>query len=316
MQIGTYVEQTLKSELSGNIIDLCPVGALTSKPYAFTTRPWELKSTESVDVSDAVGSNIRIDSRGLQVMRILPKINDDINEEWISDKTRFSYDGLTRQRLSTPLVRKDGALVAASWEEALETVASAMTSIAPSDMVAVAGQLADAESMTALKDLFNRLGSENLRLDGSNTDSLPCNLADFRSNYTMNSTINGVEEADALLIIGSNPRHEAAIINSRIRKSWLAGLNIGVVGKTGDLNYDYASISSPAELPSHAFMKVLASAKKPMIIVGSSVLESSDSANLFGSISRLASSLPFLQTSEWNGYNVLQRVFFIFILTV
>lgn len=158
LQIGTYVEETLKSEMSGNIIDLCPVGALTSKPFSFTTRPWELKASESVDVSDAIGSNIRIDSRGAQVMRILPKLNDNINEEWISDKTRFSYDGLSLQRLSTPLIRKDGHLRPASWEEALETVASALKSVRPSEIVAVAGQLADTESMTVMKDLFNRLG--------------------------------------------------------------------------------------------------------------------------------------------------------------
>ncbi|KAJ1562753.1 hypothetical protein HK405_008345, partial [Cladochytrium tenue] len=238
MQIGTYIQKTLNTEMSGNVIDLCPVGALTSKPYAFNARPWELKRTESIDVTDAIGSNIRIDSRGVEVMRILPRLNDDINSEWISDKTRFSYDGLKRQRLTVPLVRQGDSFVEVSWPEALETIAAALKEASGDEIRAIAGQLADAESLVVLKDLLNKLGSENLTLDGGNMDRLPVATTDFRSNYILNSTINGVETADAILLVGTNPRHEAAILNTRIRKAFLNGTDIGYVGPKVSLNYD------------------------------------------------------------------------------
>jgi NADH dehydrogenase (ubiquinone) Fe-S protein 1 len=222
LQIGMYVEKVLNSELSGNIVDLCPVGALTSKPYAFHARPWELKNTESVDVLDAVGSNIRVDSRGYQVMRIQPRTNDDVNEEWISDKTRYAYDGLRTQRLTTPLIRQDDRFVSATWEEALHTIADGLkTSGARADEIqAVAGALADTEALVALKDLVNRLGSDNLVTDATPT-GVPSHSVDVRSNYLFNSTIQGLSEADAILLVGTNPRHEAAVMNSRIRKRWL-----------------------------------------------------------------------------------------------
>ncbi|KAJ1342946.1 NADH dehydrogenase (quinone), G subunit [Batrachochytrium salamandrivorans] len=239
MQIGTYVEKTLATEMSGNIIDLCPVGALTSRPYGFTARPWELKRTESIDVLDAVGSNIRIDSRGVEVMRVLPRLNDDINEEWLADKSRFAYDGLKRQRLTTPLIRKGNDFVAATWPEALEHIAKATAGLKGDQITAIAGQFADAESLVALKDFVNQRNSDNLQLEGPATDL--AGITDVRSNYVLNSSINGIESADALLLVGTNPRHEAPIINTRIRKAYLHnGLDIGLVGPESQLNYEFS----------------------------------------------------------------------------
>ncbi|KAJ1677603.1 ndufs1 NADH-ubiquinone oxidoreductase subunit, partial [Spiromyces aspiralis] len=191
MQIGTYIEKYLDTEMSGNIIDLCPVGALTSKPYSFTARPWELKKTESIDVLDAIGSNIRVDSRGLEVMRILPRTNDDVNEEWISDKTRFAYDGLKRQRLTMPLIRNGDRFEPANWSDTLALVAEKLNATKPEEIKAIAGNLADAESMVALKDLLNSLGSENLTVDAANNTAIPAFSNDIRSNYTLNTTLAG-----------------------------------------------------------------------------------------------------------------------------
>ncbi|KAJ3039718.1 NADH dehydrogenase (ubiquinone) 78K chain precursor, 5-prime end [Rhizophlyctis rosea] len=313
MQIGTYVEKAVSTEMSGNIIDLCPVGALTSKPYAFTSRPWELKKTESIDVLDAVGSNIRIDSRGVEVMRVLPRLNDDINEEWIADKSRFAYDGLKRQRLTVPMIRKGDDFVPATWPEAMAKIAEAVEQTKPEEMAAVAGQLADAESLVALKDLFNRLGSESLRLDGTNLDKVSP-LVDFRSNYILNSTINGVEEADVVLLVGTNPRHEAPIVNTRIRKAYLhSGLDVGIVGAAPNLNYEYDHIGeSPADLAAlvsgkHAFAEKLAKAKRPLIIVGSAVLERPDALATLSSVASIVDKLKKTAEPGWNIYNVLQR---------
>ncbi|KAF9625261.1 hypothetical protein IFM89_020847 [Coptis chinensis] len=205
-EIGTYVEKLMTSELSGNVIDICPVGALTSKPFAFKARNWELKGTESIDVTDAVGSNIRIDSRGPEVMRIVPRLNEDINEEWISDKTRFCYDGLKRQRLNDPMIRgPDGHFKSVSWRDALAVVAEVVNQVKPEEIVGVAGKLSDAESMMALKDLLNKLGSNNVWCEGNGPQ--PC--ADLRSGYLLNSTISGLEKADVFLLVGTQPRVEA-----------------------------------------------------------------------------------------------------------
>ncbi|KAF9196904.1 NADH dehydrogenase (ubiquinone) 78K chain precursor, 5-prime end [Haplosporangium sp. Z 27] len=313
MQIGTYIEKTMNSELSGNLADVCPVGALLSKPYTFNARPWELKNTESIDVLDALGSNIRVDSRGVEVMRILPRLNEDINEEWISDRTRSAYDGLKTQRLTTPMIRKGATFVNVNWEEALQKVASELKA-AGSGIKAVAGQLADAESLVALKDLVNTLGSENVTVDNYRQDSL-AHGTDFRSNYLLNSTIAGIERADALLLIGTNPRHEAAVMNARIRKSFVYnGLNIGLVGAPVDLTYDYehigADTSSLEAIISgkHAFSNQLANAKNPMIIIGSGVTDLPDSEYVFSSVSKIVDQHKdkFFQ-ADWNGYNVLQR---------
>jgi len=317
LQIGTYIEKTMNSEMSGNIIDLCPVGALTSKPYAFHARPWELKKTESVDVLDGVGSNIRVDSRGVQVMRILPRTNDDVNEEWINDKTRFANDGLKYQRLTTPLIKQGDRFVPASWPEALATIAEGLSSSGAKgdEIEAVAGALADAESMVVLKDLINRLGSDNLATDQINGDQAPIHGADFRSNYTFNTTIPGIEEADVLLLVGTNPRHEAAIVNTRIRKAYLhRELDVGLIGEKVDLTYDYDHVGTDAKAVQQfrsgkgAFAKKFKEAKKPMIVVGSAVAEHPDGKAILGSLAELVkSNKDKLLNGDWNGYNVLQR---------
>ena len=301
-------------QLSGNLADVCPVGALLSKPYTFNARPWELKNTESIDVLDALGSNIRVDSRGVEVMRILPRLNEEINEEWISDRTRSAYDGLKTQRLTTPMIRKGDTFVNVNWAEALNKVASEMKAAGPG-IKAVAGQLADAESLVSLKDLVNKLGSENVTVDNKRQDSI-AHGADFRSNYLLNSTIAGIEQADALLLIGTNPRHEAAVMNARIRKSFVYnGLNVGLVGAPVPLTYDYehigADTGSLEALISgkHAFSAQLASAKNPMIIIGSGVNDLPDSEYVFSAVSKIVDQHKDKFFREnWNGYNVLQRV--------
>jgi len=318
MQIGMYVEKTMNSELSGNIVDLCPVGALTSKPYAFKTRPWELKNTESIDVMDALGSNIRIDSRGVQVMRIQPRTNDDVNEEWISDKTRYAYDGLKCQRLTTPLIKRDDRFVPATWEEALAAVSEGLSKSGAKghEIQAVAGHFADTEALVALKDWVNRLGSDNLTLDQPGGHSQPIHGVDVRTNYLFNSTIPGVEEADVILLVGTNPRHEAAVLNSRIRKSWLnSGLEVGSIGERADTTYgyDYLGANGTAITDLVAgkgeFAEKLKNAKKPLIIVGSALVEHPDGAATYNALAKLVEKYKAtLSTPEWNGFSVLQRV--------
>ncbi|MCH8858083.1 MAG: NADH-quinone oxidoreductase subunit G, partial [Proteobacteria bacterium] len=230
MEVVTYLEKAMESELSGNVIDLCPVGALTSKPYAFTARPWELRKTESIDVMDALGSSIRVDCRGREVVRILPRVHEDVNEEWISDKTRFIWDGLRRQRLDTPYIRKNGKLAPAGWAEALGVVAEKMKT-APAKMAAIVGDLAAAEEIKALKDLMTSLGVVHIdcRQDGAA-------LGGPRPSYLFNTTIAVLEAADAILLIGTNPRWEAPVLNARIRKTWLnCDLKVGNVGDAFDL---------------------------------------------------------------------------------
>ncbi|KAK0122358.1 NADH dehydrogenase (ubiquinone) 78K chain precursor, 5-prime end [Cadophora gregata] len=315
MQIGTYLEKNLDSEMSGNVIDLCPVGALTSKPYAFRARPWELKHTESIDVLDGLGSNIRVDSRGLEVMRILPRLNDDVNEEWINDKSRFACDGLKTQRLTIPLIRKDNKFLPASWEQALVEIGAAYKDFAPkgNEFKAIAGDLVEVESLVALKDLANKLGSDNLALDQPSGSQPIAHGVDVRSNYLFNSKIWGVEEADAILIVGSNPRHEAAGLNARIRKQWMrSDLEIGVVGETWQSTFEFEHLGADAAALKKAlagpFGKKLAAAKKPMIIVGSGVTDHADAKAIYEMVGAFVekNAANFL-TEEWNGYNVLQR---------
>ena len=307
MVVGTYVEKALSSELSGNLIDICPVGALTSKPYAFTARPWELKKTDSVDVLDAVGCNIRVDSRGAEVLRVLPRLNEDVNEEWLADKSRFALDGLKRRRLDAPWVKKDGKLAKASWPEAFAAIADKLAGVAGDKIGAVAGDLADAESMLALKDLLASLGSNNLdcRQDGAALD------ASRRDFFSFNTSIAGLEEADAILLIGTNPRHEAPLINARIRKRSLqGGLKVASIGVPAELTYKVETIgSSAADLAklldgSHPFAKVLADAKKPVIIVGQGALARADGAAVLAAAWKLAAQVGAL-TPEWHGFNVL-----------
>ncbi|MFP6713137.1 MAG: NADH-quinone oxidoreductase subunit NuoG [Rhodospirillales bacterium] len=307
MEVGTYVEKALSSELSGNIIDLCPVGALTSKPYAFNARPWELTKTESIDAMDALGANIRIDTRGAEVLRIVPRNHDDVNEEWISDKTRFACDGLRRQRLDQPYVRKEGKLQPASWDEAFAAISEKAKGASGDKIAAMAGDQADCESMYALKELLNSLGSSNIdcRQDGANIGG------GSRAGYLFNSTIAGIEDADAILIVGSNPRLESPVLNARIRKRFLQGpVSIGVIGEEVDLTYRYdylgAGPDTLAEVAdgSHKFAKALNKAKNPMIIVGSGALARSDGAAILGAARKIAEDTGMI-TDDWNGFNVL-----------
>lgn len=307
MEITSYLEGAVTSELSGNLIDVCPVGALTNKPYAFHGRPWELTKTESIDVLDAVGSNIRIDSRGTEVLRVLPRLNEDINEEWIHDKTRFSYDGLMRQRLDRPYVRRDGKLHAATWEEAFNAIRDKFADLKGNEIAAIAGDLADCEAMLALKELMIALGSPNIdcRQDGS------CLNAQNRSSYLFNTTIAGIEEADAILIVASNPRFEAPLINARIRKRYLrGGLSVGLIGMPYDLTYKYNHLGEHAALlkdileGTNNFSETLKAAKRPMIIIGQAALNRRDSREIIRLSQMICEKYNMIQ-DDWNGFNVL-----------
>ena len=236
MEIGAYVDKVFDSEVSGNVIDLCPVGALLSKPYSFTARPWELRHVESIDVSDGIGSNIRVDVRGRDVMRILPRINDLVNEEWISDKARFLYDGLTKQRLDVPMIKSGDRFIPIDWRQAFDILAAELERLNGSDIAAIVGDQVEAESIVALKDLINRLGSSSL-YSRANVSS------DLRSDYIMNSGLDGIDHADALLLIGSNPRMEAPMFNVRVRKGVVhRGLRVGLVGPAANLTYPHTHL--------------------------------------------------------------------------
>ena len=302
MEVGTYVEKALSSELSGNLIDICPVGALTSKPYAFVARPWELRKTDSVDVLDAVGANIRVDSRGPDVLRVLPRLNEDVNEEWLGDKSRFALDGLKRRRLDACWVRRDGKLVKASWQDAFDAIAAKMAGMAGDRMGAVAGDLADAESMLALKDLFAALGSSNLdcRQDGAALD------ASRRDFYSFNTSIAGIEESDAILLIGTNPRREAPLLNARIRKAILANrTKVAAIGAPADLTYKVEWLgNAPALLASNSFIDTLKAAKRPMLILGQGALRRADGAAILAAAWKLAADTGML-SADWHGFNVL-----------
>ncbi|XP_013115448.2 NADH-ubiquinone oxidoreductase 75 kDa subunit, mitochondrial [Stomoxys calcitrans] len=308
MQIGTYVEKLFLTELSGNVIDLCPVGALTNKPYSFVARPWEIRKISSIDVLDAVGSNIVVSTRTNEVLRILPRENEQVNEEWLADKSRFACDGLKRQRLVAPMVRMpNGELQAVEWEGALIAVAKAVRN-AKGAVAAVAGQLADVESMVALKDLLNRNGAETLCTEqgfatkGAGTD--------LRSNYVCNSSIAGLEEADAVLLVGTNPRYEAPLVNTRLRKAYVHNeLEIASIGPKVDLSYKHDNLGDDAGLVtrvcqgSHPFSKVLEGAKKPAIIVGADILERADGSAILATVSAYCKKLS---KPDWNALNVLQ----------
>ncbi|MFF2321228.1 NADH-quinone oxidoreductase subunit NuoG [Agrobacterium sp. NPDC058088] len=307
-EITTYLEQAMTSELQGNVVDLCPVGALTSKPFAFTARPWELNKTETIDVMDALGSAIRVDTRGREVMRVMPRVNEAINEEWISDKSRFIWDGLKTQRLDRPYVRKDGRLQPATWGEAFGAIKQAVATTSGNKIGAIAGDLSSVEEMFALKSLLASLGSANVdcRQDGAALDP---SLG--RASYLFNSTIEGIEQADALLIVGSNPRYEAAVLNARIRKRWRrGGFPIGVIGEAGELRYNYEYLGSGSETlsdlanGSHSFIEKLKSAKNPLIIIGQGALSRADGAAVLAAAAKLATSVGAV-TEEWNGFSVL-----------
>jgi NADH-quinone oxidoreductase subunit G len=305
-EITTYLESAVQSELSGNVIDLCPVGALTSKPYAFNARPWELKKTETIDVMDALGSNIRVDARGSAVLRILPRVHEGVNEEWISDKTRYAWEGLGRQRLDKPYVRENGKLRPADWPEAL-TIAAEKLGGDASKIGMIAGDLCSAEEMKAAKDLADALGvvSTDCRQDGAKMGG------GAREDYLFNATIAGIEEADAILVIGANPRKEAAILNARIRKTWLHNdTQVGVIGEAVDLTYPYEHVGTSADVLAglkkkrSGFIKTLKDAKRPLILVGSGALTRADGAQVLRAAGELADAVGAV-SAEWNGLSIL-----------
>jgi NADH-quinone oxidoreductase subunit G len=303
MEIISYLDRALTSELQGNIVDLCPVGALTSRPVAFHARSWELMHTESVDVMDALGSAIRIDSRGREVVRILPRTNDAINEEWISDKTRYICGGLKTQRLDRAYVRAGGKLVPTSWREAFEAIAARVKMAAPSRIGAIAGDLATVEEMFALKGLLGKLGSPNIdcRQDGSKLHP-----KFGRASYLFNSTIAGIEQADAILLIGSNPRREAAVLNARIRKRWLkGGVLIGLIGERVDLTYKYDYLGAGPETLARVTEKPAAGMTKPMYIIGAAAFARPDGSALLASLAKAAIAAGVVKDG-WNGFSVLQ----------
>jgi NADH-quinone oxidoreductase subunit G len=306
-EITTYLEKALPSELSGNVIDLCPVGALTSKPYAFTARSWELRKTESVDVHDAVGSSIRVDCRGAEVMRVLPRLSEEVNEEWLTDKSRFACDGLKRQRLDTPYVRRDGKLQPATWAEAFEAIAARAKTSSGDKMAAIVGDLADGEAIVALKDLMTGLESPNLecRQDGAALDP------SCRAGYLFNTTIAGIEDADACLLIGADPRQEAALINTRLRKRYLAsGFAVASIGEPLDLTFPVEdlgrnlSVLTDIENGGHAFAETLKTAERPMLILGQGALVGPDGAAILAAARAIADNTGMI-VEDWNGFNVL-----------
>jgi NADH-quinone oxidoreductase subunit G len=309
MEITTYIERALSSELSANVIDLCPVGALTSKPYAFVARPWELGKTESVDVMDAVGSNIRVDSRGAQVLRVLPRLNEAINEEWISDKTRFAIDGLVRRRLDRPFIRRDGKLREAGWPEALELAAQRLKAVPGERIAALAGDLCDAEAMFALKELLTGLGATSLdcRQDGARLDPR------CRAGYLFNTTITGIEKADACLLVGTNPRWEAPLVNARLRKRYLeGGFAVAAIGPAVDLTLPVEMLGEGGEALSavasgdHPWAMRLRQAKNAMIVLGQGALARPDGAQVLAAARTIADNGGLVR-DDWNGFNVLHR---------
>ncbi|HWB44763.1 MAG TPA: NADH-quinone oxidoreductase subunit NuoG, partial [Hyphomicrobiaceae bacterium] len=309
MEITTYLEQGMMSEVSANVVDLCPVGALTHRPWAFVARPWELRKTESIDVMDALGSAIRVDTRGREVVRILPRNNDGVNEEWISDKTRHVADGLRTQRLDHCFVRRNGRLEPAGWDETLALVAAKLKGAKPERIGAIAGDLAAAEEMFALKDLLARLGSSNVecRQDGAKFEP-----ALGRAGYLFNAAIAGIEQADAILLVGANPRLEAAVLNTRIRKRWRQSpLAVGVIGERADLAYPYEYLGAgPQTLRDmvdgkHSFAGVLRDAKHPMVIVGSAAAARADGAAILSAAAKIAMLAGEGKDAGWAPFNVL-----------
>jgi NADH-quinone oxidoreductase subunit G len=310
MQITTYLEQSMQSELSANVVDLCPVGALTSKPYVFEARPWELKKTETIDVMDAVGSNIRVDTYGWEVKRVLPRINEDINEEWISDKTRYACDGLLNQRLDTPYIKYNGKFEKASWKEVFNIINVKIKSANSSKICGITGDLVNMETLYIFKEFFNKtLNSKNLEFRNNHSYINP----EKRENYIFNSSINGIEESDFIFLIGSNPRYEATILNARIRKAYLQNkINIFSHNNVGDLTYPYESLNGQTDTikeiveDQHYLSKLIRSAKKPLIIIGQSVLSSKSGKYIFESVKSFLMNNNKIN-SEWNSLNIISE---------
>ena len=309
MEITTYLEKSMESELSANVIDLCPVGALTSKPYAFEARPWELKKTESIDVMDAVGTNIRVDTYGWEVKRILPRLNNEINEEWISDKTRYACDGLLKQRLDVPYIKKNNKLVKSSWDEAINLVSERIKSTEPSKIGAHVGDTVSIEEIYAFKSFLSSLKVQNYDFREKKFYINP----DDKINYLFNTTIQGIEKSDLILLIGCNPRHEATMVNARIRKAFKQGkTTIFSIGDPGELTYNYEVVGNSVEdlknifNSQNNFSKKLLSAKAPMIIIGESALELNSGKYIFEETKDFLIKNKFI-TKNWNALNVLSQ---------
>lgn len=310
MEITTYLEKSMESELSANVIDLCPVGALTSKPYAFEARPWDLKKTETIDVMDAVGSNIRVDTYGWEVKRVLPKVNEDINEEWISDKTRYACDGLLKQRLDTPYIRQDGKLEKCSWDQALKLLIKKFKSFKPNEVAGLAGDLTDLEMIYSFKSFFEKcIGSTNLECRQERIYINP----QERMNYIFNSSIKGIEDSDFILLVGTNPRLEASILNARIRKAYIKNkLKIYSIGDVGDLTYPYQKIGSSTSVireivsGSHEISHKIKKSKKPIVIIGDSALYGKSGKYIFETLKNFLSVNNFVK-KDWNALNILTQ---------
>ena len=309
MEITTYLEKSMESELSANVIDLCPVGALTSKPYAFEARPWELKKTESIDVMDAVGSNIRVDTYNWEVKRILPRLNNEINEEWISDKTRYSCDGLLKQRLDVPYIKKENKLQKSSWDEAIALLAKKIQSLKPYEIAGHIGDMINMESALGFKKLFNTFKSKNLEFREKNFYI----NSEEKINYIFNSSIAGIEDSDLILLIGTNPRYEATILNARIRKTFVQKkVPIFSIGDPGDLTYNYKIIGNKTDdikkiiNNEHEFSKKLLSAKRPIIIIGESALELKSGKYIFEKIKSFLINNNLIN-ENWNSLNILTQ---------
>jgi len=308
MQITTYLEQSMQSELSANVVDLCPVGALTSKPYVFEARPWELKKTESIDVMDAIGSNIRVDTYDWEVKRVLPIINEDINEEWISDKTRYACDGLLHQRLDTPFIKYNGKFEKASWEEVYKIIKSKFENTSKEKVCGFVGDLTNMETSYIFKEFFDRTLDTNSYESRSDNRFLDISS---RENYLFNTSINGIEEADLILLIGTNPRYEATILNARIRKSYLSNnTKIISLNDLGDLTYPYQSLDGQTQTlkdifnDNHEISKLIKDAEKPMIVLGESLLNSSSSMYVFNKAKEFLNKNNKI-TNDWNAFNIL-----------
>ena len=309
-EITTYLEKSMVSELSGNVIDLCPVGALTSKPYAFEARPWELKKTESIDVMDAVGSNIRVDTYGWEVKRVLPRLNEEINEEWISDKTRYACDGLLNQRLDTPYVKNEGRLVKSNWDDVLKIIADKIKELNPEEMAGHIGQMSSMETILAFKKFFDTIGCKNI--DFRNKERYY--NYNQRPNYLFNSSIKNIEKADFILLIGTNPRHEATMINARIRKAKIQNKNLKIfsIGNPGDLTYDYELIGEKTDdikdiiEGKSKISKILKDSKNPIIIIGETALETKSGGFIFEEIKDNLFKNNFIN-DQWNALSILHK---------
>jgi len=309
-EISTYIEGVVHNELSGNVVDLCPVGALNNAPYSFQARPWELKSNYTIDVMDALGSNIDAQTRGSDLLRVLPRVNEEVNEEWISDKSRHAFDGLKKQRLTIPMSRNaDGTFAELTWQEAVQKAASALSGVSSDEIKGVIGQFQDAESMVAFKDLLNRLNCEDIDV----RSNAPQFSADFRSQYLMNSRVIGIDETDLLLMVGTNPKLDNPVLNARIKKAVsVNGLEVAVIGPAKNLTYDYRHLGTTAQTlkelaeGTHPFSERFAQAELPMVLVDSATLSRSDGPAIQDYINQLAGRSNLLNKEElWNGINVM-----------